>query len=67
MKKLTKADGNLTVEGKVVVRDTVDFYTPLFEDYIEKGYNVFEVLGVITSSIINAQKQAWINKVLKKK
>ncbi len=66
MKKLVKKDGELTVEGKVVVKDTVEFYTPVFEDYIEKGYNVFEVLGVISSSLINAQKQAWINKVLKK-
>lgn len=60
---LVDKDGELTEDGIKLVQETVAYYTPVFASFVKKGYNVFEVLGVITSALINAQKQAWLDEL----
>jgi len=67
MKQLIDLNGELTTEGKVVVNDILENMIPIFERYLDDEYNIFEVLGVMTSALINAQKQAWLNKGMHKK
>ena len=64
-KHLMNNDGHLNEDGKELVNIILETLVPVFEDYLDKGYNMFEALGVMTSAIINAQKQAWLNKISK--
>jgi hypothetical protein len=65
-KRFIEDSGELTDQGRDVVDEMVENMVPIFERYMDDGYNAFELLGVMTSALINAQKQAWINKVVKK-
>ncbi len=60
-KHLVNPDGSLTPEAMELVQEVVRNYSKVFAKYMKDGYNVFEILGVLTSALINAQKQAWLD------
>ena len=66
-KRLSDENGNLTQDATVIVKYVLECFVPLFEEYMEKGYSIFDILGVSTSALINSQKQAWLNKLTKEK
>jgi len=66
MKYLIDENGEYTAEAAALIEETVDSFKPIFCEYMERGFNAFEILGIMDSALVNAQRQAWIEEKSKK-
>jgi len=60
MKHLIKKNGEYTTEAAVLIEEVVETAKVWVKTYMSRGFNSFEILGIITSAVVNAQRQAWI-------
>lgn len=61
MKHLIKKNGEYTPEAAALIEEVVDTIKVWMRSYMDKGFNSFEILGIVTSAAVNAQRQAWID------
>jgi hypothetical protein len=60
MKHLIKKNGEYTPEMVAQVDDVVMTAKSWFKVYAERGFNSFEILGIIISAVVNAQREVWL-------